>query len=113
MCRIIGGPNGCLSGKKHISPFFYYYTGRLKQTATYCRKPFSQPIFIYRFILQGDSGGPLVCLNGTSAILTGVTSYGYDCGNHPGYYSGFARVTTALDWIELNMVCIKLGYICM
>ena len=62
-------------------------------------------------ICQGDSGGPLVCLNGTSAILTGITSYGYDCGEHPGYYSGFARVTMALDWIKSSMVCIKLDYI--
>ena len=56
-------------------------------------------------ICQGDGGGPLVCFNGPSAILTGVASYGYDCSNHAGYYSGFARVTIALDWIKLNMVC--------
>ena len=56
-------------------------------------------------ICQGDSGGPLVCLNGTKFILTGVASYAYDCGLKPGYYNGFARVTTALDWIKLSMVC--------
>ena len=55
-------------------------------------------------ICNGDSGGPLVCLNGTNFILTGVTSYMYDCGR-PGNYNGFARVTTALDWIKSSMVC--------
>ena len=28
----------------------------------------------------------------------------YDCGR-PGNYNGFARVTTALDWIKSSMVC--------
>ena len=55
-------------------------------------------------ICNGDSGGPLVCLNGTNFILTGVTSYMYDCAS-PGNYNGFARVTTALDWIKSSMVC--------
>ena len=53
---------------------------------------------------QGDSGGPLVCQgkNG-GAILTGVVSYGDDCGSatHPGVY---ARVTSFLLWIKDNMV---------
>ena len=53
---------------------------------------------------QGDSGGPLVCQgkNG-GAILTGVVSYGDECGSatHPGVY---ARVTTFLSWIKDNMV---------
>ena len=58
---------------------------------------------------QGDSGGPLVCQgkNG-GAILTGVVSYGDECGSatHPGVY---ARVTTFLSWIKDNMV-ITLEY---
>ena len=53
---------------------------------------------------QGDSGGPLVCQgkNG-AAILTGVVSFGDDCGSatHPGVY---ARVTQFVKWIKDNMV---------
>ena len=53
---------------------------------------------------QGDSGGPLVCQgkNG-GAILTGVVSFGMDCGakHHPGVY---ARVPHFLKWIKDNMV---------
>ena len=59
-------------------------------------------------ICQGDSGGPLVCLNENSnAILTGITSWTIGCGLYSGYYSGFARVTEALDWIQSYMVSLK------
>ena len=56
-------------------------------------------------ICQGDSGGPLVCLNEHSnAILTGISSWtGAGGCAYPGYYSGFARVTEALDWIQSYM----------
>ena len=58
-------------------------------------------------ICQGDSGGPLVCLNENSnAILTGITSWTIGC-DFKGYYSGFARVTEALDWIQSYMVSLK------
>ena len=53
----------------------------------------------------GKSGGPLVCLNESRAILTGITSFGYeyDSARHYGIY---ARVTQILDWIQSNLVCI-------
>ena len=55
---------------------------------------------------QGDSGGPLVCLNENSnAILTGITSWAVGCA-YPGYYSVFARVTEALNWINAYMVSL-------
>ena len=53
---------------------------------------------------QGDSGGPLVCQGKDgAAILTGVVSFGDDCGSatHPGVY---ARVTQFVKWIKDNMV---------
>ena len=48
---------------------------------------------------QGDSGGPFVCLSGSSAILTGIVSFGHECAS-PGYYGVYARVTKILDWIK-------------
>ena len=52
---------------------------------------------------QGDSGGPFVCLSGSSAILTGIVSFGYECAS-PGYYGVYARVTKILDWIKSIIV---------
>ena len=58
----------------------------------------------------GKPGGPLVCLNESRAILTGITSFGYeyDSARHYGIY---ARVTQILDWIQSNLVCIILKYL--
>ena len=57
---------------------------------------------------QGDSGGPLVCQNEDgNNILTGISSYTIGLGLGgcaEGFYSGFARVTEALDWIKSYMV---------
>jgi len=51
---------------------------------------------------QGDSGGPLVVPNPELYEVVGVTSWGYGCaGSTPGVY---ARVTSALGWIEQNTV---------
>lgn len=47
---------------------------------------------------QGDSGGPLVLeKNGN---LIGVTSFVASAGCTAGFPSGFARVTSYLDWIK-------------
>ncbi|XP_037817054.1 serine protease 1-like [Lucilia sericata] len=45
---------------------------------------------------QGDSGGPLV----SDSELIGVTSFVSSAGCQAGYPSGFARVTTYLEWIK-------------
>ena len=51
----------------------------------------------------GDGGGPLVCNDNGKAVIAGVVSWGNGCGlaYHPGVY---ARVTSALSWIQENMV---------
>lgn len=51
---------------------------------------------------QGDSGGPLVCQSGGVWKILGATSWGYGCAgaNYPGIW---ARVPSALDWIESTM----------
>ena len=50
-----------------------------------------------------DGGGPLVCNDNGKAVIAGVVSWGIECGspNYPGVY---ARVTSALSWIQENMV---------
>ena len=51
----------------------------------------------------GDGGGPLVCNHNGNAVIAGITSHGDKCGlpYSPGIY---ARVTSALSWIQENMV---------
>ena len=51
---------------------------------------------------QGDSGGPLVCISSGSWIVTGVTSWGYGCGdeNSPGVYTNVAKYN---QWINYHM----------
>lgn len=49
---------------------------------------------------QGDSGGPFVLKKQGTYVLTGVTSWGYNCASKtPGVY---ARVSNYISWIEQN-----------
>lgn len=50
---------------------------------------------------QGDSGGPLVVVNPTNGkwYNTGVTSWGYGCGQGGVY----ARTSAFFDWIKTNV----------
>ncbi|XP_046585190.1 transmembrane protease serine 9-like [Haliotis rubra] len=53
---------------------------------------------------QGDSGGPLYCQENGQQVLTGVVSYGTDCGldGYPGVY---AKVSSYADWIGARSGC--------
>jgi secreted trypsin-like serine protease len=53
-------------------------------------------------MFQGDSGGALVLNNGDSYLQIGVVSFVSSLGCASGYPSGYARVTSFLDWIALQ-----------
>lgn len=47
---------------------------------------------------NGDSGGPIGYWEGDSFVLTGLTSWGYECASDV-YYGVYTRLTTYTDWI--------------
>ena len=51
---------------------------------------------------QGDSGGPLICSDNGLSVLTGLVSFGYQCGlaKFPGVYT---RMTSYLEWVKGTM----------
>ena len=53
-------------------------------------------------MFQGDSGGALVVENGNGFTQIGVVSFVSSAGCASGYPSGYARVTSFLDWIRAN-----------
>ena len=50
---------------------------------------------------QGDSGGPLVSQVDGEWLLSGITSWGYECARD-GYPGVYTRVGAFLDWIDAN-----------
>ena len=59
---------------------------------------------------QEDSGGPFICTNNGKAVLTGVVSFGYGCGD-PKFPGVYARQTAVLDWVKANMVSICFNHL--
>lgn len=55
---------------------------------------------------QGDSGGPLICERDGKPELTGIVSWGRDCGveGKPGIYQNVFRMK---DWIEDRVIQIE------
>ncbi|XP_071082686.1 trypsin-1-like [Haliotis cracherodii] len=53
---------------------------------------------------QGDSGGPLYCQQNGQQVLTGVVSYGVNCGQ-AGYPGVHAKVSSYADWIAARSGC--------
>ncbi|XP_071082698.1 serine protease 29-like [Haliotis cracherodii] len=53
---------------------------------------------------QGDSGGPLYCQQNGQQVLTGVVSYGVNCGQ-AGYPGVYAKVSSYADWIAARSGC--------
>jgi secreted trypsin-like serine protease len=51
---------------------------------------------------QGDSGGALVIQSGGAYTQIGVVSFVSSAGCASGRPSGYARVTSFLDWIQTN-----------
>ncbi|CRK92705.1 CLUMA_CG006306, isoform A [Clunio marinus] len=55
-----------------------------------------------RSTCRGDSGGPLTITSGGRQVQVGIVSFGSDNGCQRGYPTGFARVSSFLDWIQSN-----------
>ncbi|EEC02783.1 serine protease desc1, putative, partial [Ixodes scapularis] len=53
---------------------------------------------------EGDSGGTALKKEGNISTLVGVTSFGDNCGVHPGIYT---RVTAYTDWIPENIAKLR------
>lgn len=51
------------------------------------------------FFSKGDGGSPLVCIDGDSAVVHGLRSWGVDCSDE-GQPSVFASVNTQISWID-------------
>lgn len=53
-------------------------------------------------ICEGDSGGPLVLEDNGSHILVGIVSFGSSSSCENGSPGAFTRVSSYLDWIQMN-----------
>lgn len=97
-------------------PDILYKVGLETITNTRCRAAYNRMLVIPSTLCatysqrqgestcQGDSGGPLTYNDGNTTYLVGVTSFVSSRGCDSGAPSGYARVTSFLNWIEANVV---------
>jgi len=80
----------------HISLELTVYVFSYKTYRTFRNQHF------WAIMFQGDSGGALVVPSSGGFTQIGVVSFVSSAGCASGYPSGYARVTSFVDWIRSN-----------